>query len=61
MALEASLLTPGNSSRVSPDAAALSQEQEDFMLAKAIAESEMASAGGGQSSASRRQQNCDIC
>ncbi|ODM92148.1 AN1-type zinc finger protein 2B [Orchesella cincta] len=61
MALEASLSNQGNATATDA-AAALSQEQEDFMLAKALAESEMAAAGGGDpSSSNRRQQNCDIC
>ncbi|CAL8074736.1 unnamed protein product [Orchesella dallaii] len=60
MALEASLSGQGNATPTNA-AAALSQEQEDFMLAKALAESEMAAAGGDSSSSSRRQQNCDIC
>jgi len=61
MALEASLSGPGNPSTDPHSATALSQEQEDFLLAKALAESEMAAAGGAQNSTSRRQgQNCDI-
>lgn len=59
--MEASLASDGNSGS-SPNGTALSQEQEDFLLARALAESEMATAGGEQNSSSRRsQQNCEIC
>lgn len=59
MALEASM--SGQGATVTTPTA-LSQEQEDFLLAKALAESEMTAAGGEQNSTNRRSQpSCDIC